>query len=171
MYQKNGNEIVNERGAVIARLDVDGTLRMAAGKKSQEAKVREFLNEAEENGMKVAEEIVKESCLERSAAAKEPSWDDVEAEARTLGCGSVLPKGKTYEGEVVLEHVEPGSMEEKPQTEAEWQIGTIPDDELPPFSAEHGTSTPGFREYVEKHNLNNEQVRALIKRICAKKGW
>lgn len=162
MYQLHGKEIQNERGAVIARLNEDGELRMAAGKKSQEAAVRAFLNEAVEDGLTAALEIAEESCLERVAEAKK----EVSDTSAIMG-----QNGRVYVGAVPIEHVEPGQAQEAPQTEAEWQVGTIPENKWPPFSPQFGTATPGFREYVEKYNLNQQQVHALIKRICAKKGW
>lgn len=164
MYQKSGNEIRNERGTLIATLTGDGGIVMAPGKKSQEEKVRTFLNQAVEDGLSAALEIAKESGLAPSA----PSPEEKKVSDTTVIMGQ---NGRVYVGAVPIEHVDPGAAEAEPQTEAEWQIGTIPDEALPPFDPAFGTATPGFREYVELHKLNTEQVRALIKRICAKKGW
>jgi hypothetical protein len=127
--------------------------------------VRAFLNESAADGLTTAEEMLEEVGL----ASVPASESDIEE--------SVLPDAiipsepRVFVGDVRIDHVESAPTSFVPQTEAEWQIGTIPDDELPPFSPQFGTATPGFSEYVNKYNLNQEQVQALIKRICAKKGW
>ena len=47
----------------------------------------------------------------------------------------------------------------------EYSISTIPVDELPEFSREYGVNTPGFGEFVKRHNLTSLQVAALVKRL------
>ena len=155
MYQKNGNEIRNERGTLVATMTDDGGIVMAPGKKSQEEKVRAFLNQAVKEGLDAALEIAEGSGLAPDPSPEAPAED----------------RPRIYEGESRIEHVEPPPAKEGEQTEAEWQVGTIPEEELPPFRPELGTATPGFQEYVNKYKLNNEQVSALVKRICSKKGW
>ena len=164
MYQKNGNEIRNERGTLVATMTDDGGIVMAPGKKSQEEKVRAFLNQAAEEEQRVSpEEIGIQSSEEEPEAPEAPEAPET----------PFVPDGgdHVYIGAANIEHVEPPPAKEEPQTEAEWQVGTIPEEELPPFRPELGTATPGFQEYVNQHKLNNEQVSALVKRICAKKGW
>lgn len=170
MYQKIGNEIRSARGVLIATLTGD-VLVMAPGKKSQETKVREFLQE--NIGTDSIQEAESGSCNQCTDHAdeednqKEPSWDDVEAEAQTLFNAQ---GAKIFVGDVPIEHVET-RKEAEVQTSAEWQASTIPENMLPPFDAQLGINTPGFGEFVSKHQLNKEQVDALIKRICRMKGW
>ena len=164
MYQRNGNEIRNDRGTLVATITDGGGVVMAPGKKSQEEKVRAFLNQAAEDGLSAALEIAEESGLAPAA----PPPEEKEVSDTTVIMGQ---NGRVYVGAVPIEHVEPPQEQQVPQTDAEWQVGTIPEEELPPFSPQLGTGTPGFQEYITKHNLNNEQVNALIRRICAKKGW
>ena len=159
MYQKNGNEIRSERGVLVATLNGD-TLVMAQGKKSQEAKVRAFLQE--NGGAENIPEAESGSCNNCTDHA-----DDAGEETENPG----EFKARVFVGDIPIEHVNTGKQPEQPQTEAEWQVGTIPEDELPPFSAQMGVNTPGFGDYIKKHKLNKEQVDALIKRICHMKGW
>lgn len=171
MYQKIGNEIRSARGVLIATLN-NGVLMMAPGKKSQEAKVRAFLQEngGTDSSIPEAESGSCNQCTDHADEEdnqKEPSWEDVEAEAQTLFNAQ---GAKVFVGDVPIEHVETRA-EEKPQTSEEWQVSTIPESELPPFDAQLGVNTPGFGEFVSKHKLNKEQVGALIKRICRMKGW
>ena len=162
MYQRNGNEIRNDKGTLVATIVDGGGIVMAPGKKSQENKVRAFLNEKVEDGLNAALEIAEESGL----APAPPEEKEVSDTTVIMG-----QNGRVYVGAVPIEHVEASPAEQVPQTDAEFQVGTIPESELPPFSPQYGTATPGFQEYITKYNLNKEQVAALIKRICAKKGW
>ena len=43
-------------------------------------------------------------------------------------------------------------------------IEDIPESMLPPFSAEYGTATPGFAEFVARHRFTQDQIAALVKR-------
>ena len=54
---------------------------------------------------------------------------------------------------------------EEPETKESWEISTIPQDLLPPFSKQFGVNTPGFSEYVKQHKLSEAQVAALVKRL------
>jgi len=157
MYQKNGNEIRSERGVLVATLNGD-TLVMAPGKKSQETKVRAFL---QENGG--ADSIP----VEESGSCNN-STDHADAEeAETPG----EFKAKVFVGDIPIEHVNAAKQQDAPQTEAEWLVDSIPEEELPPYSAQMGVNTPGFGDYIKKHKLNKEQTEALIKRIRRMKGW
>lgn len=160
MYQKNGNEIRSERGVLVATLSGD-KLIMAPGKKSQEEKVRAFLSESVAEGLTFAQEAVAESGLAPSSSPAETESPDTPGEF----------KPRVFVGDVPIEHSEAPKEQEKPQTDAEWQVGTIPEEELPPFDAQLGVNTPGFQAYIEKHNLNVTQTVALIRRICKMKGW
>ena len=161
MYQKNGNEIRSERGVLVATLNGD-TLVMAPGKKSQETKVRAYLNELVEEGLTAALEVAEESglCNHRT------DHEDAE-EAETPG----EFKAKVFVGDIPIEHVNAAKQQDAPQTEAEWLVDSIPEEELPPYSAQMGVNTPGFGDYIKKHKLNKEQTEALIKRIRRMKGW
>ena len=48
---------------------------------------------------------------------------------------------------------------------AEWEISTIPAEQLPPFDPALGVCTPGFIDYVKRFNLNAQQIAALVKRL------
>ena len=160
MYQKNGNEIRSDRGVLVATLDGD-KLIMAPGKKSQEEKVRAFLSESVAEGLTFAQEAVAESGLAPSSSPAETESPETPGEF----------KPKVFVGDVPIEHSEAPTQPEKPQTKEEWQVGTIPEDELPPFDPMLGVDTPGFQAYIEKYNLNETQKAALIRRICKMKGW
>lgn len=159
MYHRDGNEIRNERGTLIATIAGGGGLLMAPGKRSQEEKVRAFLQD--DGNQDIQTQSAPSHADDAPDRAPEPE----------LRVEDFIGRSRTYEGEVTLEHVEPLPEAEQPQTDAEWQVGTIPDAALPPFDPIFGTATPGFMEFVTQHNLNQEQKAALIRRICAKKGW
>ena len=162
MYQKNGNEIRSDRGVLVATLDGD-KLIMASGKKSQEEKVRAFMQE--NSGADSIPEAESGSCNYCTDHADETGEETESPETP----GEFAPK--VFVGDVPIEHSEPPKQPDKPQTDAEWQVGTIPEEELPPFDPLLGVDTPGFQTYIEKHNLNVEQTAALIRRICKLKGW
>ena len=162
MYQKIGNEIRSERGVLVATLSGD-RLIMAPGKKSQEEKVRAFLQEnSGDDSITEAESGSCNNCTDHA--------DETAEETESPDTPGAF-QAKVFVGDVPIEHVEAEKQQDKPQTEAEWQVGTIPDEELPPFTPEMGVNTPGFGDYIKKHNLNKEQTAALIKRICRTKGW
>ena len=156
MYQQIGNEIRSEKGVLVATVNGD-TLTMAPGKKSQEAKVRAFLAEGA-------------STLTDEAPGSAPAQPEDGNDAPTLREGTEQG-ARVYIGNVPIEHVPAAQQQDEPQTDAEWQVGTIPENELPPFDPQLGINTPGFGDYVNKHKLTKEQTAALIKRICRVKGW
>ena len=164
MYQKNGNEIRSDRGVLVATLDGD-KLIMASGKKSQEEKVRAFLSESASPGSVPAPDVPMQDAPMQDAPMQESPEETESPETP----GEFAPH--VFVGDVPIEHSEPPKQPDKPQTDAEWQVGTIPEEELPPFDPLLGVDTPGFQTYIEKHNLNVEQTAALIRRICKLKGW
>ena len=154
MYQQIGNEIRSEKGVLVATVNGD-TLTMAPGTKSQEAKVRAFLAEGASG-----------SCNNCTDHTEQDEPESAPADADTQE-----QSPKVYIGNVPIEHVPAAQQQDEPQTDAEWQVATIPENELPPFDPQLGINTPGFGDYVNKHKLTKEQTAALIKRICRVKGW
>ena len=69
--------------------------------------------------------------------------------------------------EVVKEKLttEDPAQERKDYSKESWEISTIPEDLLPPFSKQFGVNTPGFMDYVKQHKLSEAQVAALVKRL------
>lgn len=55
--------------------------------------------------------------------------------------------------------------DEVEESKESWEISTIPEDLLPPFSKQFGVNTPGFSEFVTKHQLSETQIELLIKRL------
>ncbi len=45
----------------------------------------------------------------------------------------------------------------------------IPETALPEFDRRLGVETPGFREWCQQHQLNEEQIAAVIRRLERKK--
>lgn len=55
--------------------------------------------------------------------------------------------------------------DEVEESKEAWEISTIPEDLLPPFSKQFGVNTPGFTDYVKQHKLSEAQIAALVKRL------
>ena len=62
-------------------------------------------------------------------------------------------------------NLHPEKSEEPEESKESWEISTIPQDLLPPFSKQFGVNTPGFEDYCKQHKLNEAQVAALVKRL------
>ena len=79
-------------------------------------------------------------------------------------------KKPAEEIEIIPETVPEEQLEaiQEEQTEpvnAALMIADIPESLLPPFDKMLGTLTPGFAEFVEKHDLTAEQEKALVLRL------
>lgn len=165
-YELRGREIYSENGRLVATLDGDGNPVMAPGMSGPHSKgVREFIasgmcNPSPEPQPEPQPESQQESAPEQS---EEPTPETPELpenppeQMSTVFVGSVAakPSGVPEKVPVVL-------------SRSEWEISTIPADQLPPFDPALGIYTPGFSEYVKRFNLNAPQIAALIKRV--KKG-
>lgn len=55
--------------------------------------------------------------------------------------------------------------EQAKKSETTVDIAAIPDSALPPFNKVQGVKTPGFGDWIKKHNLNTEQTGALVRRL------
>lgn len=152
-YHIEGNLVLNQKGVTVATLNENGGITMSPGKRSQEDKVRAFL--AENTGVRVEVPPTQNN---------NPSWDDVEAEARTL-FDQQAQGAKVFVGDVPIEHVEPVEQQNVAETDAEWYVRSIPEDRLPPFSPMYGVNTPGFRAFIEENKLTKEQTAALVRRL------
>ena len=170
-YELRGREIYSEKGRLVATLDGDGNPVMAPGMSGPHSKgVREFIAsrmcnpspephpeppEPSEEQPELAPEQSEEPTPE-TPELPEPTENPPE-QMSTVFVGSIAakPSGVSEKVPVVL-------------SRSEWEISTIPADQLPPFDPALGIYTPGFSEYVKRFNLNAPQIAALIKRV--KKG-
>ena len=162
-YTISGREIRSAKGKLVATLDDDGNPVMAPGMAGpHSAKVRAFLgrttldNTAEIPAAPEETPVVKENLTTDDPDV--PEVEAPEAEGRT----------NVFVGQIPARRAEGGVPEEtprQPETLEEYSISTIPDDELPPFSKEYGTNTPGFEDFVKLHNLTGPQVAALVRRL------
>ena len=70
---------------------------------------------------------------------------------------------------LTTENPAPEQMElksdEVEESKEAWEISTIPEELLPPFSKQFGVNTPGFMDYVKQHKLSEAQIAALVKRL------
>ena len=150
-YEQRGREIFSEKGKLVATIDDDGNPVMAPGMAGPHTKgVQEFLN--------------REKTTEDSGIPESPA--PVHEEEK-----EVLPEegdGKTtlYVGSIPAEHTEEKERTSGAETREEWEICTIPEEQLPAFSKELGVNTPGFQEYALKHKLTGAQKAALVRRLA-----
>ena len=158
-YSIKGREIYSVKGKLVATLDADGNPVMVLGMAGAHGKsVREFLGLAPANpSMPDMDKSSAADALEDKADGESSAADALEDKEKvTMYIGGNLPAAKPESTpETVL----------KKETVEEWEISTIPEDQLPPFSKEYGANTPGFTEYVNKHHLSIPQVAALVKRL------
>lgn len=142
-YSIKGREIYSVKGKLVATLDDNGNPVMAPGMAGAHSKgVQEFL--------------ILTTKYTKGTKDFSPAPQGTQEEKVTMYTGGNIPAAKpegTPETVVGKETVE------------EWEISTIPEDRLPPFSKEYGVNTPGFVEYVNKHRLSMPQVAALVKRL------
>ena len=151
-YIRKGNDIFSARGRRVATLDHDGNPVMAPGMAGAHSRgVREFL----------ALPAVPPDVPANPAPPPPPPPG---------GPGMADPPGSdqvtAYVGPVPS--VRPAGRPEplpRPETVEEWEISTIPADQLPPFSPARGVNTPGFSDYVARHKLTALQRAALVRRL------
>ena len=159
-YELRGREIFSEKGKLVATLDDDGNPVMAPGMAGPHTKgVQEFLNR---------EKTISDSGIPESPAPIHEEEKEVLTEDRPP---SALPEegdGKTtlYVGSIPAEHTEEKERMSGAETREEWEISTIPEEQLPAFSKELGVNTPGFQEYALKHKLTGAQKAALVRRLA-----
>ena len=151
-YTLRGREIFSARGKLVATLDDDGNPVMAPGMAGPHSRgVREFL--ARENDTAKPPEAPEAE----TPAAPEIETPEAEEGGTTVYVGRI-PAAPASGGAPAAPRTTTGTVEE-------YSIATIPDDELPPFSKEYGSDTPGFREFCDKHKLTPPQVAALVRRL------
>lgn len=139
-YIIRGREIYSAKGKCVATLDDNGNPVMAPGMAGAHSRgVQEFL-EILAGGNGTSEESPE------VAQGEDPATPD---------------------GSAVASPVSAGVSATRPESDfsAEWEISTIPEDRLPPFSKALGVNTPGFSEYIVRHKLTMPQVAALVKRL------
>ena len=174
-YSVRGREIYSARGKLVATLDDDGNPVMAPGMAGAHGNsVRKFLElshagTASAAGVQDSVSGKKTSTATAGNPPPMPPFPD-DRENVTTGDQNAPP-----DGEKVTMYVGGNTPAVKPEgrpeavtgkeTLEEWEISTIPEDRLPPFSREFGTNTPGFAEYASKHKLTVPQVAALVKRL------
>lgn len=150
-YIIRGREIYSAKGKCVATLDDNGNPVMAPGMAGAHSRgVQEFLE-----------------ILAGGNGTSEESPEVAQGEDPAAPDGSLRRPGD-YEGQAAV--ASPGSAgvsATRPESDfsAEWEISTIPEDRLPPFSKALGVNTSGFSEYIVRHKLTMPQVAALIKRL------
>lgn len=164
-YSIKGREIYSAKGKLVATLDADGNPVMELGMAGAHGKsVREFLGLATASpsmpNVAVQNAVVKENLTTDDQNI--PPYNESSTENALEDQGNVT----MYIGSIPAAKPE-GTPEtvSKKETVEEWEISTIPEADLPPFSKEYGSETPGFMEYVKKHHLSIPQVEALVKRL------
>ena len=149
-YELKGREIYSEKGRLVATLDDDGNPVMAPGMAGPHTKgVREFLAVGNCNSPQEPEPPQESEPPQEPEQTQEP-----EPPMSTVFVGSIAakPSGVPEKVPAVL-------------SRAEWEISTIPAEQLPPFDPALGVCTPGFIDYVKRFNLNAQQIAALVKRL------
>lgn len=134
-YFLQGNEIISEKGKKVATLNSDGNVVMAPGMAGPHSAG------------------VKKFLEEKVKSALDFIEDPAAVVKDNLTTENPAPKQKELKSDEVEESKE------------SWEISTIPEDFLPPFSKALGCNTPGFAEYISKHKLTGPQVAALVKRL------
>ena len=186
-YIIRGREIYSAKGKCVATLDDNGNPVMAPGMAGAHSRgVQEFLI------LTTKDTILRrpggamedrEGTKDFSPAPQGTQEDGMEdppspgglwraSPATPDGASSVVPFG-TMEDKMedkqaaVASPVSAGVSATRPESDfsAEWEISTIPEDRLPPFSKALGVNTPGFPEYIARHKLTMPQVAALVKRL------
>lgn len=161
-YELKGREIYSEKGRLVATLDDDGNPVMAPGMAGPHTKgVREFLAVGNCNSPQEPEPPHEPEQTHEPASPQETEPlhepeppQEPEPPMSTVFVGSIAakPSGVPEKVPAVL-------------TRAEWEISTIPAEQLPPFDPALGVCTPGFIDYVKRFNLNAQQIAALVKRL------
>ncbi len=161
-YELRGREIYSEKGRLVATLDDDGNPVMAPGMAGPHTKgVREFLAVGNCNSPQEPEPPHEPEQTHEPASPQETEPlhepeppQEPEPPMSTVFVGSIAakPSGVPEKVPAVL-------------SRAEWEISTIPAEQLPPFDPALGVCTPGFIDYVKRFNLNAQQIAALVKRL------
>ena len=161
-YELRGREIYSEKGRLVATLDGDGNPVMAPGMAGPHTKgVREFLAVGNCNSPQEPEPPHEPEQTHEPASPQETEPlhepeppQEPEPPMSTVFVGSIAakPSGVPEKVPAVL-------------SRAEWEISTIPAEQLPPFDPALGVCTPGFIDYVKRFNLNAQQIAALVKRL------
>lgn len=153
-YTISGRQIFSNKGKLVATLDENNNPIMCLGMAGAHTRgVQEFLSN---NSLKLECEAPPEEFIEEVEFLEPVDEKEVaDSEFYTLYVGipplnSPVAEKNYFEREKTLE---------------EWEIDTIPAEQLPVFNKEYGINTPGFLEWVKKHNLSNKQITALVKRL------
>ena len=151
-YTISGSEIYSERGRLVAVLDGNGIPVMCPGMAGAHSRgVQEFLAEKAGKAGSAGE------AGEAGNTGNTGNTEMAEDRGNTTVYVGTIPAAPA-EGELPEEFKKTESMED-------WEVSTIPESNLPAFSAEYGVYTPGFLEYVSQHKLTALQVAALIRRL------
>ena len=182
-YTIRGRDIFSARGKLVATLDDDGNPVMAPGMAGPHTRgVREFLADAgngDAGNGDASSRNTRGTRGTREGAADEGFRREAEgAEAGDAGSEDAGSRGTRLRLKATpwqargTRNTRNGAADEDFRREAEggatleeYSISTIPVDELPEFSREYGVNTPGFGEFVKRHNLTSLQVAALVKRL------
>lgn len=131
------NLIYSAKGRLVASIEPDGSPVMAPGMAGPHSRaVLDFLNSISQN-------------------KREKSLPQ---ENRSSRKNSDIPYPEMKEKLPAPSAVSAPSVEE-------WEIETIPEELLPPFSKALGVNTPGFASFIGKYRLSPAQVGALIRRL------
>lgn len=134
-YTMEGRQIFSVKGKLVATLNDDGVPVMAPGMAGPHSAG------------------VKKFLEEKVKSALDFIEDPAAVVKDNLITENPAPKQKELKSDEVEESKE------------SWEISTIPEDLLPPFSKQFGVNTPGFMDYVKQHKLSEAQIAALVKRL------
>lgn len=170
-YIIRGREIYSAKGKCVATLDDNGNPVMAPGMAGAHSRgVQEFLilTTKDTKGTKdfsPAPQGTQEDGMEDPASSRD--YAGASTEDFSAPQGTQEEKVTMYTGGNIPAAKPEGTQETVPgkETVEEWEISTIPEDRLPPFSRSLGVNTPGFSEYIVRHKLTMPQVAALVKRL------
>lgn len=174
-YEVRGREIYSDKGKHVASLDDAGNIVMMPGMSGPHAKaVKEYLDALrveDVDTVEPSEENVTaaptQNIAEVADVAPESGVADVVAAPESSSATDTAPVN-IYVGAIAAQKCGVPAAAKKPLSREEWEISTIPESELPPFSPEYGVFTPGFEDFVRKNNLDEAHIAALVKRLTNK---
>ena len=161
-FRVEGEKIFSEvTGDLVATIE-DGAVKMQHGKNAMTRKVREFYEEFlnGKNGV-----VTVDNGVERNVIEPE---EEVEEEVNTHFLDDELNRDHVVFGDAPrVGTTAPVSEKKEPEEKSLEQLSVwdIPESSLPEFSPALGVSTPGFKDFVKKHGLIQEQIAELVKRL------
>ena len=165
LFRRDGDQIFSESsGKLMAVIGPDGSIRIQQGFYSYRSRLESWLGgtaaEPEESAAEPAEPAEPEG-LPEDEFAKDHT---VQEGDRTVFVGGVKESGTGLSADQISDNA-PAAADETLQ----YMVDTIPESALPPFTAELGVATPGFREFCVKNKIEGDQIGLLVRRL--EKKW